>query len=250
MKRHIPGLHSEPKTADDLLEGLFLVRIERANYRWHPQKPFFSIRFAILEPKEFGSHSIVGKLYCTPKALWRLDWFLRDFAYDADLLGRVAAFSISMGLLRRRSGRSRRAIAMRGLAGTRRRAPMTYSYTQISQYLRCPRSYRYRYLDGWREKDTRAAMAFGRCFEKALAAYFEEQDCTAALFKEWGAFRDAPIEYRKGESWDRLLHQGTHLLEKFVREERVVVPRPGENLQLKLTRTLGGGNEFVSYIDA
>ena len=45
---------------------------------------------------------------------------------------------------------------------------MIYSYTQISQYLRCPRSYRYRYLDGWREKDTRAAMVFGRCFENAL----------------------------------------------------------------------------------
>ena len=42
---------------------------------------------------------------------------------------------------------------------------MIYSYTQISHYLRCPRSYRYRYLDGWREKDTRAAMVFGRCFE-------------------------------------------------------------------------------------
>src|SRR5580704_11388738 len=49
--------------------------------------------------------------------------------------------------------------------------PMIYSYTQISQYLRCPRSYRYRYLDGWREKDTRAAMVFGRCFETALGAY-------------------------------------------------------------------------------
>ncbi len=35
---------------------------------------------------------------------------------------------------------------------------MTYSYTQIAQYLRCPRSYRHRYLDGWREKETRAAM--------------------------------------------------------------------------------------------
>jgi PD-(D/E)XK nuclease superfamily len=45
---------------------------------------------------------------------------------------------------------------------------MIYSYTQISHYLRCPRSYRYRYLDGWREKDTPAVMAFGRCFEKAL----------------------------------------------------------------------------------
>ena len=51
---------------------------------------------------------------------------------------------------------------------------MVYSYTQISQYLRCPRSYRYRYLDGWREKDTRAAMVFGRCFEKALGAYFDQ----------------------------------------------------------------------------
>jgi hypothetical protein len=31
---------------------------------------------------------------------------------------------------------------------------MTYSYTQISQYLTCPRRYRHRYLDGWQEKDT------------------------------------------------------------------------------------------------
>jgi len=50
---------------------------------------------------------------------------------------------------------------------------MTFSYTQISQYLRCPRSYRFRYLDGWREKESRAALCFGRCFEKALAALFE-----------------------------------------------------------------------------
>jgi PD-(D/E)XK nuclease superfamily len=52
------------------------------------------------------------------------------------------------------------------------------------------------------------------------------------------------------QSWDRLLHQGVHLIEKFVREERVSVRNPKENLQLKITRTLAGGNEFVSYIDA
>src|SRR5580700_8501350 len=75
-----------------------------------------------------------------------------------------------------------------------------FSYTQIASYLRCPRSYRYRYLDGWREKETRAAMAFGRSFEKALAAYFSGEDCSAALFKEWSAFRDAAFEYKKGES--------------------------------------------------
>ena len=44
--------------------------------------------------------------------------------------------------------------------------PMTYSYTQISQYLSCPRRYRHRYLDGWLEKDRRAAMLFGRAFEQ------------------------------------------------------------------------------------
>lgn len=40
---------------------------------------------------------------------------------------------------------------------------MTFSHTQIAQFVRCPRSYRYRYLEGWREKETRAAMVFGRC---------------------------------------------------------------------------------------
>ena len=88
MKRHIPGLRVEVRHQDDLLEGVFLVRVDGANYRWHPQKPFFTIRFAILEPKEFQSRSISGRLYCTTKALWRLNWFLRDFGYDPELLGR------------------------------------------------------------------------------------------------------------------------------------------------------------------
>jgi hypothetical protein len=35
-----------------------------------------------------------------------------------------------------------------------------------------------------------------------------------------------------------------------VREDRVRVLRPKENLQLKITQTLAGGNDFVSYIDA
>ena len=59
---------------------------------------------------------------------------------------------------------------------------MNYSYTQISQYLTCPRRYRHRYLDGWQEKDTRAAMLFGRAFERALAAYFLHEDAPAVRF--------------------------------------------------------------------
>jgi hypothetical protein len=88
MKRHIPGLTADSRNADDFLGGLLLVRVDHVNYRWHPQKPCFLIRFVILEPKELRSRYIPGRLYCTPKALWRLRWFLRDFGYETDLLDR------------------------------------------------------------------------------------------------------------------------------------------------------------------
>jgi len=88
MKRHIPDLHSMRQDRDSLLEGLFLVRVDGASYRWHPQKPFLSLRFVVLEPESFAGRSIAGRLYCTERALWKLNWFLRDFDYDRDLLGR------------------------------------------------------------------------------------------------------------------------------------------------------------------
>ena len=114
---------------------------------------------------------------------------------------------------------------------------MIFSHTQISQYLRCPRSYRYRYLDGWQEKETRAAMVFGRSFEKALMPTSGVR-IQVGVFKEWGLYRDASLDYKKGESWDRLIHQGIHLLQKFAQDDRICIPRPQENLQVKLDRTL------------
>jgi len=88
MKRNIPGLHQASQNGNENLEGIFLVRVERAFYRWHPQKPFFVLRFAVLEPKEQAGQTFSGRLYCTPRALWKLHWFLRDFGYDTELLGR------------------------------------------------------------------------------------------------------------------------------------------------------------------
>jgi hypothetical protein len=109
---------------------------------------------------------------------------------------------------------------------------VTYSYTQISQYLSCPRRYRYRYLDGWQEKDTRAAMLFGRCFEKSVAAYFRREDPSVVLFEEWSAFRDADLEYGKSATWDRMLHQGFQLLDRFAQDDRIRVPKPRHNQQV------------------
>ena len=86
MKRHIPGLHSRQPNGDLPLEGLFLVRVGWASYRWHPQKAFLQVRFVVLEPEFFERRSFSGRLYSTERALWKLNWFLRDFGYDMELL--------------------------------------------------------------------------------------------------------------------------------------------------------------------
>ena len=88
MRRQIPGLHSRHQDSEAVFDGVFLVRVERAWYRRHPQKPFVELRFVILQPQLFRDRSFSSLLYCTEKALWKLHWFLRDFGYDADLLSR------------------------------------------------------------------------------------------------------------------------------------------------------------------
>ena len=73
---------------DSVPDHLFLVQVARAQYRWHEQKPYYVLVFSVLEPKSLAGSRISGRLYCTPKALWKLNWFLRDFGYDTELLSR------------------------------------------------------------------------------------------------------------------------------------------------------------------
>jgi hypothetical protein len=127
---------------------------------------------------------------------------------------------------------------------------MIYSHTQISRYLRCPRSYRYQYLDGWREKENRASLLFGRAFEKALAVFFLREDSGAALYKEWGAYRDAQVEYSHGDDWERMARQGVQLLERLAQDDRIRVRQPRRNMQVKLVRSVSEQNDFVAYVDA
>ncbi len=127
---------------------------------------------------------------------------------------------------------------------------MIYSYTQISQYLACPRKYRYRYLDGWQEKDTRAGLLFGRAFESALGAYFHRQDATEVLFKEWSQYQHTPLDYTHGDNWDRMLEQGIKLLHLFAQQDRVEIRSPKRNLQIKISKPLSSTSQFVGYVDA
>jgi len=127
---------------------------------------------------------------------------------------------------------------------------MIYSYTQVANFLACPRRYRFRYLEGWQEKDTRAGLLFGRAFEKALAALFRREDPGAALFREWSIYQEHKLEYSRRDSWRTIYDQAIKLLELFVQQDRIEIRRPRRNLQVRVAKALSPTSQFVGYIDA
>lgn len=88
MKRRIPGLHQAAPQQQDLPDGFCLVEVVRARYRAHSEKPYLNPDLAVLEPRPLAAREIAARLYCTVNALWKLNWFLRDFGYDLNLLER------------------------------------------------------------------------------------------------------------------------------------------------------------------
>src|SRR5690242_3969053 len=88
MKRTITGLHAADRCAAEIPDGVFLVHVRRAKFHRHAQKPYYAITLAILEPSRLAGQIISSRLHCSPKALWKMNWFLRDFGYDTELLGR------------------------------------------------------------------------------------------------------------------------------------------------------------------
>ena len=87
MRRYFESLRPADLSAiDSVPDGLFLVRVDRAQYRWHKQEPYYEVRFAVLRPKHLTGCFMTGPLYFTSRAMWKLNWFLRDFGYDPELL--------------------------------------------------------------------------------------------------------------------------------------------------------------------
>jgi len=88
MKRRFQDLASTAQANAEVPDGVFLVRVDQVRYSRERRKPFYTVRFSVLEPKPLAGRTFPGRLYCTPKALWKFSWFLRDFGYDSELLSR------------------------------------------------------------------------------------------------------------------------------------------------------------------
>ena len=89
MKRQIAGLRAADRSlVDRTPDGVFLVRVQRVQFRRHAPKPYYTVALAVVEPRRFANSVLSSRIYCNPKALWKLSWFLRDFGYDCELLDR------------------------------------------------------------------------------------------------------------------------------------------------------------------
>jgi len=89
MKRQISGLRAADRTATDQTpDGVFLVRVQRVKFRQFAPKPYYDVVLAVIEPSRFANRTLVSRIYCNRKALWKLSWFLRDFGYDTEALNR------------------------------------------------------------------------------------------------------------------------------------------------------------------
>ena len=85
MRRTVEGLRAPSHSLPSYPEGRVLATVHRVVYI-HGAKPYFAITFKVIEPREYAGRDVTSRLYCTNRALWKLQWFLRDFNYDAELL--------------------------------------------------------------------------------------------------------------------------------------------------------------------
>ena len=65
MKRQITGLHAADRcAADQIPDGLFLVRVQRVKFHRQAQKPYYTLTLAVLEPSRFAERA---------EQYWRLE---------------------------------------------------------------------------------------------------------------------------------------------------------------------------------
>jgi hypothetical protein len=89
MKRQLAGLHSaNHSTTSQIPDGIYLMSVRKVHFSRKARKPYYTVEVSILEPGRFADRVVSSRIYCNPKSLWKLNWFLRDFGYDAELLER------------------------------------------------------------------------------------------------------------------------------------------------------------------
>jgi RecB family exonuclease len=94
------------------------------------------------------------------------------------------------------------------------------SHSRINRYLTCPEQYRLYYVERLRPRIDSASLVFGTVIHVALADLFRTGEDPAEHFqRDWQTLKEAPLRYKKRESWEDFNAKGAQLLKKFLDEE-------------------------------
>jgi hypothetical protein len=88
MKRQIAGLRAASDSENRVPDGIYLVRVQCIRFQRNAPKPYYTVALIVIEPRRVAGNVVSSRLYCSPKALWKLDCFLRDFGYDLESMER------------------------------------------------------------------------------------------------------------------------------------------------------------------
>jgi len=69
-----------------LVEGLYRARVVHFEPTGHATQPCRAALFLIIDPSEYAGRHVHTRLYCHDRALWKLRWFLKNFASDPEVL--------------------------------------------------------------------------------------------------------------------------------------------------------------------
>src|SRR5256886_1370444 len=72
----------------------------------------------------------------------------------------------------------------------------------------------------------------------------------AVFFREWTECRNTELSFSGHDTWDSMLYQGFQLLDRFAQENRIRIPKPRRNQQIKFSQAIGSSDDFVAYVDA
>jgi hypothetical protein len=132
------------------------------------------------------------------------------------------------------------------------------SYSAISDYDYCPELFRLSRIEGYRDKEKRAAFQFGNCVETAIQFYHENGlkpgEGVDEFKRLWLKFKDVTLVFTEQEgSWFDLLGMGADLL-RLYEIFLPTLPIKNPKFQLNYRKDLWPGTDlaglgFTSYID-
>ncbi len=127
------------------------------------------------------------------------------------------------------------------------------SYSSRSTFKKCPREFQLTRIDGWSDKEQRAAPLFGRCIESGLTAYEEsgrKEDAGVKMFQRlWEELKLMPefdkLKYTVTEvDYDTLLKSGSELM-KLYEFKALHLPIVKPVFQQKIRKTIFPGTNLA-----